>query len=470
MGRQTLKCAIPFSAFVSLLLLAPGLTLAQQAQVTFNPASGPPGTNVSPTATPTLALSPGLATSATTVYRVRPDLRLCPSPLCGGAFASLVNQTTTRCVDGEDREACYVALLDFSALGLTDTELSLFRSALFAGHALLEGWIDERQFENFGPLGELHGRQGWRAATDAMPQGTVYGARDNGVRCLVAPCFSYDVTAVNSPQHLTVSDVDLSKVGATTEQLDAARQALSTAALLIAGTIQLQPNAGPAGDGQILVATQFYLPAAAAPVSSTPTASPRATSTPPASGTPPGPGIGGKGIGISPSSGGARLSWQPGAGQTGYRVARLARGTVTWLPERGPLGMGETSFADSTAPSGANCYFLLPLGTASPVSSDLLCAIVELQTLTGSPQNFTLRLNQSSTASLSWTEPPGGGQDGYLLVALGGSTQSLGGAVTNAGVPMSGPTCYLLGAIRSGALMDNTGVVCGLPGFSNLGS
>jgi len=100
----------------------------------------------------------------------------------------------------------------------------------------------------------------------------------------------------------------------------------------------------------------------------------------------------------------------------------------------------------------------------------LLCAIVELQTLTGSPQNFTLRLNQSSTASLSWTEPPGGGQDGYLLVALGGSTQSLGGAVTNAGVPMSGPTCYLLGAIRSGALMDNTGVVCGLPGFSNLGS
>ena len=52
----------------------------------------------------------------------------------------------------------------------------------------------------------------------------------------------------------------LTGVGATEEQLNAARQALANSSLLVTGSIQTVPNAGPAGDGRILVATQFYLP------------------------------------------------------------------------------------------------------------------------------------------------------------------------------------------------------------------
>ena len=95
-------------------------------------------TQASPTATPTPTAPTGEPPGATGVYRVRPDLRLCPSPLCGGAFASLVNQPTTQCVDGVDRAACYLASIDFSALNLSDTQLSLFRTALFADHALVQ--------------------------------------------------------------------------------------------------------------------------------------------------------------------------------------------------------------------------------------------------------------------------------------------------------------------------------------------
>jgi len=193
------------------------------------------------------------------VYRVRPDPRMCPSPLCGGAFASLVNLANTPCIDGVDREACYVADVDLGAMGLSDSQLSELRNALFGGRAFLDGWIDGRAFGSFGTLGELHGVRGWQAATDAVPAETPYRVRDNGVRCIAAPCFSYDAVAINTSAVLTVSDVDLSAVGATPAQVASAQQALSTGGLLVSGTIQPRPNAGPAGTGQTLVATQFYL-------------------------------------------------------------------------------------------------------------------------------------------------------------------------------------------------------------------
>ncbi|MBM2810095.1 MAG: hypothetical protein HW416_854 [Chloroflexi bacterium] len=68
-------------------------------------------------------------------------------------------------------------------------------------------------------------------------------------------------TIFDTPNRFTLSGVDLSNVPATPEQLATAARALSEDSLLVAGTIQRQPNAGPAGDGRVLVATQFYLPA-----------------------------------------------------------------------------------------------------------------------------------------------------------------------------------------------------------------
>jgi hypothetical protein len=188
-----------------------------------------------------------------------------------------------------------------------------------------------------------------------------------------------------------------------------------------------------------------------------PAASPTATNAP----------AGGRGLGISSGSGGVGLSWQGGQGQ-GYAVARLANGAVT-VPAPS-LPANTTSFLDTTAPPGLDCYAVFTLGLNPQGQSDLECALMGFHSATGSPDGFILRLNQSSTASLSWAPPPGGGQDSYLLVTIGGAADSLPASATSATRPMNGLTCFALGAMRNGVLTGYTDILCGLPGFSNLGA
>jgi hypothetical protein len=391
-----------------------------------------------------------------------------------------VNLAVTPCADGQNLEACYVWRVDLDALGLSGVQLAQFESDLSAGRALAGGSISPTQFMNFGPLGEFHGTEGWRAATDAPPQGTIYRVHDNGVRCSVAPCFSYDAAVVNTSQQTIVSDVVLSKVGATTGQVAAAMQALSTGSLLVAGTIQPQPNAGPAGTGQVLVATQFYLLVSSVLPSPTSTPTPTRTPTPtgtltstatsPPTATSPAPGLGGKGFGITSGASGVALTWQAGADQTGYRIARVNGSAVAFLPPSGPLGSDATSFADAVPPAGTDCYVLLVLGPSPPVASDLLCAMAGLHSATGAPEGFTLRLNQSATASLSWSSPPGGGQDAYLLATLGSGVQSLAGTATSASLTAQGMSCYILVAMQGAKVQGYTDMLCGLPGISTFGA
>src|SRR5438552_14670165 len=71
-----------------------------------------------------------------TVFRVRPDLRMCPSPICGGFWVSPVNQATTACVDGTTRAWCYIAKIDGArtpGLGRAGTFLARGRIAPGAG-------------------------------------------------------------------------------------------------------------------------------------------------------------------------------------------------------------------------------------------------------------------------------------------------------------------------------------------------
>jgi len=137
---------------------------------------------------------------------------------------------------------------------------------------------------------------------------------------------------------------------------------------------------------------------------------------------------------IAAGSDGALWFTESGA----YKIGRISTSGViteyplptTQLPASGPLGPGETSFADTAAPPGLACYLLLPLGTNPQAMSDLLCAAVGSHTATGVPESLILRLNQSSTASLSWTAPSGQTPDSYLLLTPGGAQLDLGGGAT----------------------------------------
>ncbi len=203
-------------------------------------------------------------------------------------------------------------------------------------------------------------------------------------------------------------------------------------------------------------------PTATAPGGPTPTRTPTPTSAPVT--------VGGRGFGISSGSGGVQLSWQGGNGQTGYRLLRMAGGATTQLPLPGPLPADATSFTDLSAPAGVACYALLPLGTTPQAISDFVCTIVGFHTATGSPQSFTLRLNQSSSASLSWAPPANTTPDFYILVPLGGQGQALAGSSTSTSLSASGLACYFLAALRANTVLGYTDILCGLPGISNLGA
>jgi len=134
----------------------------------------------------------------------------------------------------------------------------------------------------------------------------------------------------------------------------------------------------------------------------------------------------------------------------------------------GPLAANATSFTDTTAPAGANCYVLLPLGT-TPARSDLVCIRVEFGSFVGAPRNFTLRLNQSSIASLTWTAPKDTTVSGYQVVALGKAQVILDPNTTSLNVPITALTCFVVSTVDNGGVSGFTDAECGLPGFSNLG-
>lgn len=192
-------------------------------------------------------------------FRLSPDRRLCPSPMCGGVFVSGVNQERTRCADGSLQEACYVAKVDYRRLGLDDKKLAKFQQAAVAGLALVRGRLKPGRAVNGQRFGHLVVNEGWLAATDVAPTGIFFRLRDNGIRCITTPCFSVHEAKLNSINHREISGVDFTQARATDEQLQAAGEAITTTSLLAAGRNRNVNDAGPAGDGVELVASQFYL-------------------------------------------------------------------------------------------------------------------------------------------------------------------------------------------------------------------
>jgi len=166
------------------------------------------------------------------------------------------------------------------------------------------------------------------------------------------------------------------------------------------------------------------------------------------------------------------LSWQGGQGQTGYQIARLG-GVPVMLPAGAQLSASTTSFLDTSTVgvSGVVCYLLLPSGVNPPVFSDLLCVFLNTRSPTGSPQNFALQLNQSTTATLSWTGPLDGGQTGYQLFPLGAAAPgpiSLSASATSTTVPITGVACFLLVAVNGSTPIGNGDIACGFPGIATI--
>jgi hypothetical protein len=189
---------------------------------------------------------PDQLSSTPTYHTVRPDLRRCASPRCGGYFVKRVN-LMTRCPNNRWEDECYVAEIDWR--GQPQVEIS---------GALLRGDVVSKFYRGFGNLGAFRVSESWQAASNNEPIGTYYRVKDRGVRCITYPCPTHHEAKLNSILHANIAGVDLNGTGAKEDLISEASRAMTEPdGILVAGSHS--PVTGPGGRSRQLKATQFYL-------------------------------------------------------------------------------------------------------------------------------------------------------------------------------------------------------------------
>lgn len=201
-----------------------------------------------------LVIAAGAAPAASDVTRVgatfflvRPDPRLCPSPLCGGYWVSLANHARTRCSDGALRSRCYVARA-------SDEKRHPLRAPIPDG-ALARAQIQPWRYEGIGNLGVLVVARVFAPAGRTPPAGRHFRLVDTGIRCVKAPCFSLRALELNREKRVTLSGLDLRAA-----QLEPAERARAESALGASGGLLVQGDVVTSNDGgRELRATRVFL-------------------------------------------------------------------------------------------------------------------------------------------------------------------------------------------------------------------
>ncbi len=196
----------------------------------------------------------------------------------------------------------------------------------------------------------------------------------------------------------------------------------------------------------------------------TATASPTAT----APSTPAPVDFGGTGFTLrNASPGSVALSWTGGGNQAGYVLVRTqaaARHT-----RRFTLPTAATTYGDAPPlPLVTYCYQLLGVDQSGATlgSSDVLC-VRPRSALRSEPPNFAARLDQSTTATVTWDGVSGA--TSYVLVQqplfAAPRVVRLGASARSATDDTSGvPTCYVVFAMRGVMLLGRTETTCVVPG------
>ena len=196
-----------------------------------------------------------------TYYRVtRLDPRLCPSPLCGGVFVERVNRRLARCAGGERARECHAAIVDFSALGLSPSEEAAARSDFVTRRMLVRGELELADPGVDIAVPTLVVEDAWRGVTGEQSEhGRYFGLFSSGIVCITHPCPSFVGFKLNGRRVGWLHQLDFDHTGATPAQLEEGWRALYQAPGLI-GFGLLRTIRGPAGIGQALRMTEFYLP------------------------------------------------------------------------------------------------------------------------------------------------------------------------------------------------------------------
>lgn len=194
-------------------------------------------------------------------YIARLDTRACAFPTCGGLFVSAVNQTVTQCPRGSYADECYVSKLDFSLWNGADDVAAQVEDALgFDLKRTRVVLLGTMQPAILGS-GSLRVQMAWVALDIHDISGSFYNTRVNDLVCIAAPCPSYDQELLNRGEPVPFHGFDFDAVPPHGTDGTYTNPALhSLEGLIVSGENVRVENAGPAGAGTFLQASQVFIP------------------------------------------------------------------------------------------------------------------------------------------------------------------------------------------------------------------
>ena len=197
-----------------------------------------------------------------TYFELAGDTRRCVFPLCGGFWLDRLNAAKTKCHDSTSAERCYVPTLDWSESGLDQAQQDLVRGAAgkssFDGvYAVVRGRFAKKNTDTPLPnLGRFIVTEAWVAVGEGQAEGVFAKVKDNGIRCIVAPCPSTTEYALNSSRSANIAEVDFAAGELSDEAIEGLASDLSNGGFIVAGDRYNFKISGRPGKGR--TATNAY--------------------------------------------------------------------------------------------------------------------------------------------------------------------------------------------------------------------
>ncbi|HEY5920352.1 MAG TPA: DUF6748 domain-containing protein [Kofleriaceae bacterium] len=178
----------------------------------------------------------GDAAGAFTFFNVIADTRACSlnsPPDCGsGFFVSRANRTTTQCGRGPAQSQCKLDLFYWQT-GMPASVSKGYEDRLREGQSLLvRGSIQPDPADRGATLvvNEI-----WVPNTTEFVDGVFTLVKDNGVRCITAPCPSLTERRLNSNLFADITGIDFDASSADAEAIELAQSQLYGDGLIVVG-------------------------------------------------------------------------------------------------------------------------------------------------------------------------------------------------------------------------------------------
>jgi hypothetical protein len=203
-------------------------------------------------------------TRIVTTYSIKPDLRKCAFPLCGGWFLTPVNQYSL--LPQTDDEAyqsslllpnsIYVAYINYKRLGLTERQIAEFQTYASTSQALLSGNIITTPNPSSFVTNTLIANGAWTAANKTEAMGPYLKVTSSGIVCITTPCSYFVANVINSNYNFNFDELNLAKAELTREQEAQAWRAVASKGLVMTGV--KYASQGQVGAGLGISATKVF--------------------------------------------------------------------------------------------------------------------------------------------------------------------------------------------------------------------